>query len=277
MTRLLKVRNVQDAALPLIRLLLNEGKGFVREGRTRIVLPTPVTLLIEHPLERAYAFPIRQPNPFVRMAQTLLTHSRMKNQKLVEQYEADELWDCLPAFEPRVTISDQRDEWFAMAAAVGEREIVADLLSRDLLELSVMQELMAGSYAPAKPLGHLAVELTAPYLDVDAHVPFIKMLEAKDHPPDIYHNARPLPLVKVDRSCWAEEAEIVLRPEVPSGLREPWHRRVSVPMLAAFRCYREGDARWKLMLDEIADPAWRASARAWIEQDLEKPDTRPRR
>ena len=276
--RVLKVRNAQEAALPLIRLLLDEGKSHThKDGRVRIVLTQPITLFFAEPTERATAFPVKHPNPFIRLASMLLTHSKVKNEKLLDAYKSDDYWDQLPQFEPLIGF-DPEDHYFSMRAELVDREIIADFLSHDFVQLSVMQELMASSYAPKKELGPLAVELTNAYLDATDHLPFIKMLELKDRPADLYRTAKTVPLLAQDRLQWQEEAEIVLRPEAPAfGLREPFMRKVAAPMLATFRHYKARDARWKITIDDIADEAWHASAHTWITQDLEKPDTNPRR
>lgn len=274
--RVMKVRNAQDAALPLIRLLLDEGKSHThKDGRVRIVLTQPVTLFFSEPTERATAFPVKQPNPFIRLASMLITHSKVKNEKLLDVFKSDEYWDQLPQFEPQIGF-DPDDHFFSMRAELADREIIADFLSHDVMQLSVMQELMAASWK--KQLGPLAVQLTNAYLDAVDHLPFIKMLELKDRPVDIYRTAKVVPLLTQDSLQWQEEAEIVLRPEAPAfGLRETFMRKVAAPMLTTFKHYKAKDARWKITIDDIADEAWAASAHAWITQDLEKPDTNPRR
>lgn len=273
--RVLKVGNAQDAALPLIRLMLDEGKSYVhKDGRIRIALPD-ITILFANPTERAIALPVKQPNPFIRLASTLMTHSKVKNEKLLDRFKHDEYWDQLPQFEPRIGF-DPEDHIFSMRAELEGREIVSDFLSHDVLQLSVMMELMASAYG--KEMGALAVQLTGCFLDAQDHLPFFRMVELKDRPADVYKTAKTVPLLAGDRLEWQEEAEIVLRPEAPAfGLRQPFMRKVVSPMFATFKHYTERDARWKITLDDIADEAWHASAHAWIMQDLEKPDTNPRR
>lgn len=275
--RVLKVGNAQDAALPLIRLLLDEGKSYAhKDGRIRIALPD-ITILFANPTERAIALPVKQPNPFIRLASTLMTHSKVKNEKLLDRFKQDEYWDQLPEFAPRIGY-DPDDTIFSMRAELENRELIGDFLSHDYLQLSVMMELMASTFKPGKPLGALAVQLTNCYLDAQDHLSFFRMVELKDRPVDIYKTAKTVPLLSGDRMEWQEEAEISLRPEAPAfGLRQPFMRKVVAPMFATIKHYSERDARWKITLDDIADEAWHASAHAWIMQDLEKPDTNPRR
>lgn len=271
--KMLVAVSAQDAATHLIRALIDRGKSDKKDknGRLRLVLPDDYVLIIANPTWTATAFGRCQPNPGFRLASALMEHSKIKNQKLLEPWVHDPYWDQTVGFEPKIAFTDE-DGRASMRAEVENREIVSDLLSSDLLQLGLMMELMC--IKSNFRVGRLAVAMSGCYLDVDEHLPFLRMLEEGHEPRDLYAAKQPTSVVLNQQSFvdFRSEVEFLLTDQAPPfGLRQPWLRRVAQPVLRATKAYIEGDARWRIHLDEIADTGWRESVWQWIAQDLEKP------
>lgn len=264
----LRTTTAQSAVLPLLRIVLDWGMGVSQSGRVRLTVPRTFTLLLDEPWRRALALPVLTPNPFIRLARALMTYSPVQNELLLDRFKYDEYWDQLPDFMPKVGVSMEGGV-LSVHAELEQREIISDLLSRDLLELSIVQEIMA--FERGLPVGQLSVELKDCYLDAKDHLPHIRMLESGTDLPSI-HEGPHLPIMFTNRQRWGEEAELLLRPDKPTaGFSEPWMRRVAAPMLKTFLSYTAGEPSWRGHLEHVRDLSWRAAAETWITQDLDRP------
>ncbi|MGZ8364792.1 MAG: hypothetical protein ACXWWG_00605 [Nitrospira sp.] len=266
----------QSAAVQLARALVKDGQSGKtdKNGRLRIILPNNYLLILTSPTQRPVALKRIQPNPGFRLAAALMEHSRIKNPKLLEPWRADPYWDQIVEFEPKIALV-QEDDKISMRAEVSDREIVSDLLSSDVLQLSLMLELMAGT---PQSVGRLAISLSGCYIDVDEHSSFLKLAELNDQPETLYSEFLPVPVLprgKHGLVDFREEVELVLTNEVPPfGLRQSWLRRVAQPVLNASRAFIEQDPRWQWHINQISDVGWRESVSEWALQQLDQPAER---
>lgn len=259
---ILKVRNAQEAVMPLLRLLIDKGIATSVNSRPRLSMSEPFTLLVTSPTEVATALPLPGPNPFVRLAEALRTHAGSPHAS-VWPFQSEDPFDVLPKFEPDMRLGILEGE-VVVHAGVQKRELLADLLTRDLLELGLMQEITAQE--ANVPCGGLYVTVEDLWLDLPQHGHFLEAAAAKLPVPELDHSGH-VPPISIGRHTWREEAKLLLETEGNAmGLRERWHRKVSQPMLSAWVAHRHGEfAQRDRMVEAIADPAWRASVVSWFE------------
>lgn len=85
----------------------------------------------------------------------------------------------------------------------------------------------------------------------------------------------PYPLIQTDLAQWNEDLRMFLQTPKIIGLRDPFFRKVAVPMWAAHGCYKalQGQARFdaaRELLQSVAATDWRMAALEWIDRREEK-------
>lgn len=100
--------------------------------------------------------------------------------------------------------------------------------------------------------------------------------------PYIDARVEPFPLMSTDRTVWDADLEMFLDEGPVLGFRDPFFRRVAVPLRAAHRAYKEtkGAARYSAALSILEDceaEDWKLAAQEWIDRRQEAYEERLRR
>lgn len=83
--------------------------------------------------------------------------------------------------------------------------------------------------------------------------------------PYINGGAVPFPIMNTDEKTWNEDLQMFLNREIEFGYRDPFFRRVAMPMFAAHDAYKAGNAQHAHeILEQCLAQDWRIAAQEWI-------------
>lgn len=147
-------------------------------------------------------------------------------------------------------------------------DLVWGALGANAVHFSFLQEWIA--LALGIPVGRYFQVTNNLHLYVNTHIKLAEDMAAVLPEPCPYdvEDLEPFPIMSVRPDQWMGELAIILdEGPVPMGLKEPFFRRVALPIREAWDAYLDGDFPIAMRtIGECADPAWRKACTEWLER-----------
>lgn len=161
-------------------------------------------------------------------------------------------------------------------------DIIWGAYGANAVHFSIMQEYLAamidcevGSYHQVSNNYHAYVSVFDDMVDLAKHAP--DPLRRQERCPYTMNEVGAYKMVNTPAEEWRQDLLMFLDEGVVIGLRDPFFRRVVVPIEMSHRAYREGSGRDRYLkaleiIEQCAASDWRVACTEWLQRGLERYD-----
>lgn len=147
-------------------------------------------------------------------------------------------------------------------------DLVWGALGANAVHMSFLQEWMA--IAIGVPVGRYFQFSTNMHLYVNTHISLAENLASSEPAlcPYEVELFEPFPIMRERPDAWMADLTMLLNEGTKViGLKEPFFRKVAIPLMDAWEAYKSNDIPVALRTAfEIQDPAWQKACREWLER-----------
>lgn len=146
-------------------------------------------------------------------------------------------------------------------------DIVWGALGANVVHFSFLHEFV--SLALQRDVGRYWQISTNMHLYVKNHIDLADTLGSREAKPCPYtvNNWHPFPIMNVEPEQWFKDLAMVIENGHAGaiGIKEPFFKKVVLPMMASWEAYQNGE--WQMALTqahEVTDPAWQQACLEWL-------------